>query len=357
VNLWDSAPVANMSTVRVDVIGEQSLHFKGTLDQPAIVVDMRIYTARLLEQFASRGGRVVVRGVEAAELDELAAAHDLLIICTGRGGLGALFPRIAEHSPFTQAPRFIMGGLFRGVDAQPHSANFTIVPGVGELFCFPIYTFEAGVVGLGMEAIPGGPIDAVARMSYEADPAGFHAAYLEALRTHAPAIAARIDPDRFELTRPLDLMQGSITPVVRRGYTQLPGGRYALALGDAHILNDPILGQGANTASKASWMLGEAIMAAGSFDEAFCRSFEERVWGYAGPVTAWNNAMLQPPPQHMVEFMVAASMHQPIGDMFVNFLSRPVSGWETFSSPDRTASLLRSYGWQGMPQPMAAAAD
>lgn len=358
VNFWDGAPHASFAKVNVDVIGEPSLHFQGTLEQPAIVVDMRIYTARLLEQFSARGGNLVLRAVDAGELDGLAAQHDLLVVCTGRGGLGALFPRIAEHSPYTAPPRFILGGLFRGIAAtQPNSASFTIIPGLGEIFCLPAYTFEPGIIGLGIEAIPGTPLEAVARTPYDADPAAFHAAILAMLRAHAPAIAARIDPERFELTRPLDLMQGAITPVVRKGYARLPGGRYALALGDAHILNDPILGQGANTASKAAWLLGEAIAAGGSFDEGFCRSFEERVWSYAGPVTAWNNAMLQPPPPHMVEFMVAASMHPAIGDIFANFLNSPVSGWETFSDPARTADLLRSHGWQGMPQPPVAAAD
>lgn len=355
VNYWDASPHSSFSRVQVDIVGEQPLHFEGTLEQPAIVVDMRIYTARLLEQFAARGGEVVTRSVGAADLDELAAQHDLLVICTGRGGLGALFPRIPEHSPYTTAPRYLLGGLFRGIaPTRPASASFTIVPGLGEIFCLPAYTFEPEIMGLGIEAIPGTPLEQIASMSYDADPAAFHAALLDALRAYAPGVAARIDPARFELTRSLDLMQGAITPVVRKGYTRLSSGRFALALGDAHILNDPILGQGANTASKAAWLLGEAIAAGGSFDEAFCRNFEERVWAYAGPVTAWNNAMLQPPPPHMVEFMVAASMHPAIGDIFANFLNSPVSGWETFSSPERTASLLRSYGWQGMPSPPAA---
>jgi len=43
------------------------------------------------------------------------------------------------------------------------------------------------------------------------------------------ALAARVDPAAFQLSRPLDLMQGAITPAVRRAYTRLPGGGLAMA--------------------------------------------------------------------------------------------------------------------------------
>lgn len=362
VNFWDASAHANLGRVHVDIMGEQPLHFKGHLDRPSITVDMRIYTARLLEEFAARGGKAVIKAVEAAELDALAAQHDLLVVAAGRGGMGALFPRIAEHSPYATPQRSMAGALFRGIDpGQPSYVNFTIVPGMGEIFCMPIYTFEPGVVALLIEAVPGSPLDALARVAYDADPAAFNAGMLDLMRRYAPPVAARIDPARFAATRSLDVVQGAITPVVRKGYARLPGGRLALALGDAHVLNDPILGQGANNASNAAFVLGEAIAAtrgAGAgFDEAFCRAVEERTWAYSGPVTAWNNVMLQPPPAHMLEFMVAASMHPSVGNAFASFLISPVEGWETFSSPERTATLLRGHGWQGMPQPMAAAAD
>ena len=37
-------------------------------------------------------------------------------------------------------------------------------------------------------------------------------------------------------------------------------GGEVLAVGDAHIVNDPVLGQGANLASRCAWMLGEALL-------------------------------------------------------------------------------------------------
>ena len=51
----------------------------------------------------------------------------------------------------------------------------------------------------------------------------------------------------------------AITPTARAGYIRLGNGRCVVALGDAHVVNDPIIGQGANTAVHAAWTLGAAI--------------------------------------------------------------------------------------------------
>ena len=47
----------------------------------------------------------------------------------------------------------------------------------------------------------------------------------------------------------LTLLQGALTPIVREDYARLSNGRYALAVGDSHTVVDPMMGQGANSAS------------------------------------------------------------------------------------------------------------
>jgi hypothetical protein len=186
-------------------------------------------------------------------------------------------------------------------------------------------------------------------MRYEADPRGFDAAVLGMLRDYAPAIYARVDHRAFGLTRPLDLCHAAITPTVRRGYIQLPNGRFAVALGDVHVLNDPITGQGANTASHAAWVLGEAIRDSGTFDEAFCRRVEQQIWAYARPVTEACNARLRPSAAHAIELLVAASHEKAIADAHANGFNHPDYFWEILSSPERTAAFLKQHGWRGMP--------
>lgn len=348
VNHWDGAH-SEISTLNVNIPGEQPMSFTGHVERPMIAVDMRIYTARLLEDFAARGGHVVAGPVENSDLERLSEQHDLLVVATGRGGLTQRFQRLDEHSPFDAPQRWIMTGIFRGIKSEPDTASITFAPGVGEIFEFPIYSLEPHSVGLGVEAIPGGAFDEVARMPYDADPQAFNTAFANLLREYAPAIYARIDTEKFALTRSLDLLQGGVTPAVRRGYTQLNNGKYALAIGDTHVTNDPITGQGANTSSVAAFMIGEAIAASPVFDEAFCREMEARVWEYAGPIASWSNTMLQAPQPHMIELMVAATQIQSVADTFVGFFERPAQAWHLLSSAENTSEFLAQHGWQGMP--------
>jgi hypothetical protein len=317
---------------------------------------MRIYFSRLLEEFAARGGQVVVGEMGIADVERVSANHDLMVVATGRGGLSGLFPRIPEHSPLSAPARIICTGLFRGISyRKPVSGSYTIAPGQGEIFELPLYSFEPRVTGLLFEAIPGGALEVLTKLRYEDDPREFERTVLKLLSEHAPAIYARVERSRFGLTRPLDLLQGGITPTVRRGYARLGSNKWALALGDAHVINDPLTGQGANTASKMAWMLGEAIRDGATFDEAFCKRMEQQAWAYAGPIAAWTNAMLQPPQPHMIEMMVAAAQHQPVADTFAGFFEQPHQAWEILSRPEHTADFLRQYGWQGMPQMQQAA--
>jgi len=355
INHWDQAN-NELSQLRISVQGEQTLAFTGNVARPLIAVDMRIYFGRLLEDFAARGGQVVVADMGVADVERVSANHDLMVVATGRGGLSGLFPRIPEHSPFTSPPRMICTGLFRGISyADPLGATFTFVPGQGEIFEFPIYSFEPRATGLGFEAIPGGAFEVLTQLRYEDNPRHFERTALKLLYQYAPAIYQRVDPGQFGLTRPLDLLQGGITPTVRRGYARLGSDKWALALGDMHVINDPITGQGANTASKMAWMLGEAIRDGASFDETFCKRMEQAAWAYAGPIAAWSNAMLRAPQPHMIELLVAASQHQSIADTFANFFEQPVEAWKIMSSPERTTELLQQHGWQGMPQMLQAA--
>ncbi len=147
------------------------------------------------------------------------------------------------------------------------------------------------------------------------------------------------------------MLQGAITPTARRAYARLEWGKCALAIGDVHVLNDPITGQGANTASRSAWTLGEAILERpdGPFDEAFCRRVEARLWGYAGPVTAWTNLMLQPPAPHRIALMAAAARSQAIADEYVNNFDAPERNWDILASPEGTAAFLARHAAAAQP--------
>jgi hypothetical protein len=271
----------------------------------------------------------------------LAEEHDLVVVATGRGALGTLFPRITEHSPFSTPQRLVVGGFFRGVAPDaPRALDIIVVPGQGEILSFPVVSFEPGLTVIAFESIAGGAFEPVARMRYVDDPRRFEASVLELLRTYAPSIHARIDPARFALSRHLDLCHAAITPTVRAGYRRLETGQYVVALGDAHIVNDPIIGQGANTASYAAWALGEAILDAQSFDETFCRDVEQRIWAFAQPVTEGTNGRLRPPQPHMLEMLRAAAQHQAVADTYAWGFNHPEHFWAAMSTPEQTRIFL-----------------
>ena len=96
-------------------------------------------------------------------------------------------------------------------------------------------------------------------MRYDDDPAAHDKLVLETLRAYYPMAAERVDPAAFGLTSSRDLLQGALTPIVREDYARLSSGRYALAMGDAHTVVDPMMGQGANSASYSAWTVGQVV--------------------------------------------------------------------------------------------------
>ena len=347
VNHWDSsAPDIMSMTIRIG--GARPLAFTGDFEQPANIVDMRIYQARLLEDVVARGGRVEVGTLQTEDLADLSTQYDLLVVATGRGGMTTLFPRLPEHSPYSTPQRVVVGGLYKGIAySQPVGFDICITPGIGEILALPLFSFEPGLTGVAFEIVPGGPFEPLKQLRYEDDPQGYDALVLTLLREYAPDVYARIDPQAFGLSRPLDLAHAAITPTVRRGYTRLPNGRLAVALGDVHVVNDPLTGQGANAASHAAWVLGQAIAGDGAFDEAFCQQAEQQMWTYTGPVTEICNARLGRPAPHALQLLAAAAQHKGIANMYVDGFHNPARFWEIVSSPARTAALIEQFASPG----------
>lgn len=341
----DHWPDCNLYGIDVTVTGEPPLTFRAGFERPGSFVDMRIYLATLLEDFAARGGDVVVGTLERRDVVRLSDRHDLMVIGSGRGSLSELFPRVAKHSPYTTPQRVLCAGLFHGIsNPAPDHLSFTIVPGQGEIFQAPFHSFDGPVSAILFEGVPGQIWEPLLRQRPENDPQRFNQTMLGLLRQYAPHIYERVEPRTFGLARPQDLLQGAITPTVRQSYTDLGNGTFAVAIGDAHVVNDPLLGQGANLAAHSAWLLGQAILEDVVFDEWFCRRAAERIWPRAEAASAWNNAMLQPPAPHMIDFMVAAAQHPSIANDYANNFDHPQRNWNILATPERTATYLRQVG-------------
>jgi hypothetical protein len=340
VDHWDF-PGFGIFALHLSVLGDPPLGFRGDLQRPASAVDFRIYLARLLEDYEDRGGRVVIGSIGPEDVARHSPRHDLMVVASGRDTPGQLFPRDPARSPYTEPQRILCGGLYRGIAyTDPLGVIYNIAPGAGEIFQCPFFSFDGPVTGMLFEAVPGGPLEVMGRTRCEEDPKAFHATALRLLEQHAPPLRDRVDAAAFRLTRPADLIQGAITPTVRRAWAPLPDGRYAMAVGDAWIVNDPVTGQGANLGSHSAWVLAEAILDDTVYDEQFCRAAEQRMWTMAESVTNFTNAFLQPPPDHLVGLLVAATQDQEVADALAEGFADPTAMWRAVASPERTAALL-----------------
>lgn len=346
VNHWDTPDLAT-STVGFFVGGPQPFGFRGKLEEASIWVDYRLYYPRLSEDFVARGGHIEVSAVDAAGLERLAQKHSLVVVASGRAGLTQLFPRIPEFSPHTRPQRLLFAGLFHGIrPSEPLGMQLNVTEH-GEIVEGRMISAHGSTGSLLLEAIPGGPLESICTQRWDANPSGLESHLLELLRKYAPVTYERVDPAAFKLTGPMDWLQGGFTPVVRKGYAALGGGRFVMAVGDAHVLNDPAAGQGANAAVASAWLLAESIhetLSAGKpFDEAFCQRTEARAWETLSIFTAWSNGMLQPPPPFVGQALFMASQDQRLADAVINTLTKPERAVHTFASPESVAAFVARY--------------
>jgi 2-polyprenyl-6-methoxyphenol hydroxylase-like FAD-dependent oxidoreductase len=321
--------------------GEQPLYFVGSFAARSSAIDYRLYLPRLTAELEERGGEVAIVALEPADVERLSREHDLMVVCSGRAGLGSMFPRRRERSPYDRPQRRLCGGHYHGIArTEPNTVSFSVWPGHGELLELPMFSREGHIMVLLFESIPGGEQEVLTDLNYEDDPALFERTVLEILREHYPRTFERVDPAAFGLTGPLDLLQGAVTPVVRSDYVRLATGKYALAVGDAHTLVDPVVGQGANLASYSAWKVGEAIVSDYCYDELFCervaRGREERILGCSN----WVNFMLAPPAPHLLELVGAMWQHKRICDEFTHNFNQPEKQWEILATPERTRAFL-----------------
>ena len=330
--------------VQVRIGGEPPIAFRGRLSRQASYVDFRLYLPRLLADYRERGGRLVhAPDLDAATLAARTAGHDLTVVAAGGRSLAPLFPRIASRSAAGPA-RTLLAGLFDGVTLpEPGSMCMELVPGAGEIFQSPVYSLAGRAVGLTFEAVLDGPWARRLRTPFQDDPEGCARLVLDLLREAGSPILDRIDRDRFALTGPLDLLQGAITPTVRRPWTRLGPGRYAVAVGDAAVLNDPVTGQGANLASASAWRLGQLILDDPVFDERFCRDWARLQWELARPVVSWTRAALRPPARHVVDLMRAAGANQVLADAFQDNFDDPAAMWRSLATPGRARAFTARF--------------
>jgi flavin reductase (DIM6/NTAB) family NADH-FMN oxidoreductase RutF/flavin-dependent dehydrogenase len=323
LNNWEEQcpKVEGMSFAVPDGIGGKSIDWAARLDNFAQSVDQRVKIPGWLAQFEKDGGRLVVKAAGLDDLAESTRNHDLVIVASGKGALGQLFELDPSRSPFSQAQRALALTYVTGMQPRrPYAAvSFNLIPNVGEYFVFPALTTRGPCEIMVFEAVRGGPMDC---WSEGLSPAEHLAFSVKMLETFLPWEAERCRD--VKLTDENGILSGRVVPTVRKPVAYV-GGKPALGMADAVVLNDPITGQGSNNAARCAEIYLEAILERQhEFGDAeWMQQTFDRYWsGYAKWVTEWTNLLLKPP-AHVLRLLDCAGKNPAIASAFVNGFDDP----------------------------------
>jgi hypothetical protein len=317
----------------------EPMRFRGDFDHPSSIIDYRLYLPRLLADYQERSGTVVIGAVDAAAVERIGADHDLVVVAAGRGA-GGMFARRPEKCPYDKPQRRLSAGIYHGIAyTEPKGVGVHMSLGHGELLELPITSREGFATALLFENIPGGDLELLADICYQDDPGAYDHTVLAKLRQHYPMCFERVDPGSFGLMGPTDLLQGALTPVVRQDYIRLDCGTFALAMGDAHCVVDPVNGQGANSASYSAWVIGHAILDDLALDEHFCRRVAREREAFVCGVSDWTNMILNPEP-HVVGLLMAMAQSKALCDAYTQNFNHPDRQWDAVATPQRTAAFI-----------------
>jgi Styrene monooxygenase A putative substrate binding domain len=278
--------------------GSRLLTLAGRLKDHFIAVDLRLQSHRWMNDLVAKGGKIEIATVTVAQLDEIAAEHELTIVAAGRAELANLFERDPERSIYDKPQRnltmIITTGAnmgFAGVPFLPVKFNF-FAP-FGEAFYVPYFHKDHGPTwNMLIEAKAGGPLDRF----------GDCKSGEQAVELYKQVIKDEIPWDydwakNMELADPNGWLVGRVTPIVRKPVGRLPSGRIVAPLGDTAMALDPIGGQGANNGNKMARNLVESIIARNElpYDAQWMTETFERFYNRFGHVTnTFNNILLEP---------------------------------------------------------------
>ena len=324
INFWEKqCPVAEGLAFTIPGPNKtRALFWEAKLDRYGQSVDQRVKFSGWLKEFAERGGNLVFQDASPQDLDGYSKSHDLVLVAAGNGELTRMFERDATRSPFDKPMRALALTYVRNMVPRTSftAVSFNLVPGVGEYFVFPALTTTGRCEIMVFEGVPGGPMDCWNEVK---TPQQHLAKSKWVLETFMPLERERCD--NIELADESGILAGRFAPTVRKPVCKLPSGNFALGMGDVVVTNDPITGQGSNTASKAAAIYMKRIAERGDkpFDAQWMQETFDIFWDYAQWVVRWTNSLLVPPAPQVLQLMGAASQIPPLARRIANGFNNP----------------------------------
>ena len=321
----------------------KALFWESKLDRYGQSVDQRVKFSGWMEEFAKRGGNLVIKDAGQQDVDAYGQTHDLVLVAAGKGEINRMFERDAEKSPFDQPMRALALTYVKNMTPRsPFTAvSFNLVPGMGEYFVFPALTTTGPCEIMVFEGVPGGPMDCWNDVK---TPQEHLAKSKWILQTFMPLEAERCV--NVELTDDNGILAGRFPPTVRKPICRLSSGALALGMADVVATNDPITGQGSNTASKAATIYLHRILERGSrpFDPAWMQQTFDAFWDYAQWVVKWTNSLLIPPAPQILQLMGAASQSPALASKIANGFNNPPDYSPWWFEATEAERLIRKMG-------------
>jgi len=303
--------------------GDEASSFIGRLHAPAESIDQRLKFPVLMKIFEALGGSLELIAADKACLERAAQESDLVVVTAGKSTLSSLFAVDRARSPFSAPMRMLSMIYLRGI-AGDHVRDYIssiTVANAGTVMRFPTLTHGGSCEVLLFEATPGGPLD-VGRKRMMPDE--LLAAMGDALSKCLPQVHEQIAG--AHVTDAGGGLCGSVIPTVRQGVGYLPSGRAVLGLGDVVVLNDPLVGQGANNAIRMAMACLQAINNhSGRLDEAWMASCANAAWKEVRAATVWTNMSLRPPSALAHALMLCAEDDQALADRMAQGFEDPAT--------------------------------
>lgn len=341
IDLWqEQTPQVNSLAIAVGNPLDRTskiADWSGRFEQPAQSVDQRVKAAAWVELFATRGGRVQIAEAGVRELEELSDTHDLVVIAAGKGEIVNLFQRNAAQSMFDK-PQRILGLLYvKGMKESPRPASgcIDVAPGVGEYVSFSALTTSGACDIMLFEGIPGTPMDCWDGIK---TPDDYIRTAKRLLGTYFPWHSSRCES--IELTDPNGAVSGRVTPTVRKPVSTLPSGRPIFGMADVVVVNDPISGQGANSAALCADLYLKEIIARGdrAFDAEWMKQTFDSFYSYAKYVASFTGTVLTGLP-NVVNAMLSATNDPTLATAFASGLNDPRTFGSWLLDPPANAGL------------------
>ena len=346
LNFWDkecpTVDSINFTVPAPDGSGNKAIDWNGMLDKPAQAVDQRMKFPRWMQEFEKRGGTIEYKAALPADLEKYAAQSDLVIVAAGKGDIARLFERDAQKSQFDAPQRALALTYVKGLTPRPHhsAVAFNLIPGRRRIFRVPRADHDRTVRDHGVRRRAGRP-DGLLGRRFDPRPASRQ---IEMDSRHLPAVGRRARQELSSSPTPTASSSDVLRrPCASRSRDCRPAKPCsAWPTWSCSTIRSP--GKDPTTPRSARRSISTAILAQGDkpLDQAWMQATFDRFWDYVQYVTGWTNALLQPPPPHVLNIMGAAQGFPVLARRIANGFNEPLDYFPWFAVPEEADKYLKS---------------